>query len=362
MFRPRRLLPFVFAGFLFACDDKTGSPPTDYGPLLRTTTEGVILPAHTAFATTADELKAASQAFETTPDADSLAKVQTAWRAARQAYRALDAVHFGPVADRGIGGRIDLAPSSVADIDAIVAQATPIDGHSVGAASGKTKGFLGLEYLIFSESGVDAALTRLRGDDLAVRRRALARAIAEEIAVTAHELEDAWNPGKGGYANELTRAGDTSRRYASQRAAVDDLVGAVGYALELVVAVDLAMPLGLKSNGAVDASRITTRLSGNATADMLATLAGVRAIYGGAGFTERVKARSFALDGRAQAELADCTSKIEALPTPFAKVLVEDTTKVRAAFDACKALKSTWNVEITSALGATLKPTDNDGD
>jgi predicted lipoprotein len=362
MSTPRQLLPFVVVATLLACDDPTGTPTPDYSPLLRASALSVAAPAHATFVASADELRDATQALENTPDAGSLAKAQAAWRIARASYRALDALHFGPVVDRGIAGRIDLAPASPADIDAIVAQTTPIDG-SLGAASGKTKGFLGLEFLIFADGGADAALARLRGSEAAAtRRRTLARAIAEDIAATAHEIDDAWNPAQGGYQNEVTGAGTTSKRYASQRAAVDDLVGAVGYALEVVVAVDLGAPLGRKSGGTIDPNQIATRLSMSSVADMRATLSGIRSAYEGAGFSERVKARSTALDDRARAELAECETKVTALPEPFATVLVKDTATVQGVFDTCKQLKATWNVEITSALGATLKPTDTDGD
>ncbi len=357
----RPLLALFAAGALCACDDETASPPTDYMPLLRAATEGVILPANSAFSSRADELATLTRSLHDAPSSDALAKAQQAWRAARSAYRSLDAAHFGPVVDRGTAGRIDLTPASPADIDAIVAGSGTIDAASVAAASGKTKGFLGLEYFFFSPDGDEAALASLDGDDTtAVRRRALASAIASDIAATAHQVDDAWSPSKGRYADEVLGAGTTSQRYATQRAAVDDLVGGVGYALELLVAVDLATPLGLKSDGSPDPSRIVTLRSENGTADMRATAASVQAAYGS--FADQVKARSNALDDRTQSEIADCTNKIAAITTPFSQILVDNPTVVRDAYSACKVLKATWNVEVTSALGATLKPTDNDGD
>jgi predicted lipoprotein len=347
---------------VFACDDATGTPPPDYGTLLRTLTNDRILPAHRTFAARADDLLTATQALETAPSADTLTKAESAWRAARAAYRALDAAHFGPITDLAIGERIDATPAEPAAIDAIVAATTPIDG-SVGAAGGKTKGFLGLEYLLFSTGGIDAALTRLASADAsAARRRTLARAIAEEIASSAHQLDDAWDPSKGGYANEVIGAGQTSKRYASQRAVLDDLVGGVGYALEVVVGLRLAMPLGRRSGGTPDANQDFTRASDSAMADMTASIDGVRAMYHDDGFSLAVRPKSGALDAQVGAELTDCSSKIAAIPPTFVNSITNDISSVQAAYAACKDLKTTWNVEVTSALGATLKPSDNDGD
>lgn len=344
-----------------ACDDNTGTRPTEYGPLIRTLTEQRIVPAHQAFVVRAEELVTAMKNLETNPSADTLAKAQATWRSARSAYRVLDAIHFGPIADLSIGERIDVSPASTPEIDAIVAASTPIEG-SIGAAGGKTKGFLGLEYLLFSVSGTDAALARLAGSDIAAaRRRMFGRAIAEEIASSSHELDDAWNPSKGGYANELLNAGHASKRYASQRAVLDDLVGGVGYALELAVGVRLAGPLG-RAGGKPDPNQDFTMASDSAMADMTASIEGVRSLYRDEGFSLQVRSSSEALDERFQSELSDCSAKIAAIPPSFVQTLTKDLAIVQATYTACKNLKSTWNAEVTSALGATLKPSDNDGD
>jgi len=346
----------------FACDDDTAAAQTDYGPVLHSLTETVILPEHVAFAARADELAAAMQTLESTPDADSLAKAQGAWRSARAAFRLLDALHFGPVASLGISERIDLSPATPSDIDAIVAGAAPIDAKVVSVAGGHAKGFLGVEYLIFSTDGASAALSRLTGDGAPARRRTLVRAMAEEIASSAHQLADAWDPAKGGYAKDVEGAGATSQRYASQRAAVDDIVGGVGFALELVVGVRLATPLGRKSGGTPEPNLDPTPASDSAVGDMTSSLDGVRVLYQGNGFSSMVRTKSSALDDRATGELGDCGAKLSAIPAPFTSAVSGSTAVVQAAYDACKALKLTWNTDVTSALGATLKPSDNDGD
>jgi hypothetical protein len=41
---------------------------------------------------------------------------------------------------------------------------------------------------------------------------------------------------------------------------------------------------------------------------------------------------------------------------------VNQTATVTAAYDACKTWKDSWNMELTSALGASLQVSDNDGD
>jgi predicted lipoprotein len=339
---------------VYACEN-TGTQPPDFSGELSTLTNTVVIPAHTAFAARSDELVTSMQQLQTTTNADSLTKAQTAWRAARAAYRSGDAVHFGPIEDKGIASRIDLAPADPNGIDALANGQVTIDVHTVGAAGGNVKGFLGLEYLLFPSD----ALTKLSAPG---HRLELAVAIAQEIDNSAHELLDAWDPAKGGYANEVINAGKTSKRYPTQRAAFDDFVAGVGYALELVVGVRLAEPLGKKGNGTPDPTQDPTRASDSAVADLTASISGVKALYEGQGFEAMLKAKNTVLDSRAVSEIADCSAKAAAIPTPFANAVLNQTAVVTGAYDSCKTLKTTWNTDLTSALGATLKPGENDGD
>lgn len=353
------LLPVLLAS---ACGDDTGAAATDYTALLDHLTLNVAMPALQAAATSADSLATAVHAVATDANAQTLTTAQTAWRDARAKWRRLDAFHFGPVADDGISDRIDVAPAAPADIDAVIAGTQAIDVAYVGTLGGKSKGFLGLEYLLFAKGGSAAALTALQGDGAAARRRALAAAVADEIAASAHALYDAWDPQKGGYATQVRTAGKTSTRYPRQRGAVDDYVGGVSYAVEWVVGFRLAWPLGRKSTGMPDPAQDFTAASDSAVADMKASLVTPSASYLGAGYGQLVKSFSQTLDQRAQMQMTDCANAIAAIPAPFGTSVVSNTPVVQAAYDTCKAWKLTWNTDVTSALGATLRVHDSDGD
>jgi len=341
----RVLLFFAAVAVAVACEESGNSSSTDYAPMLRGVVDHVVVPENATFSEKADDLVTSARALETAPDAAALAKTQTAWREARAAYRKLDAVHFGPVADLAIGERIDV-DAKPADIDAIIAGSAAIDAASVANAPPATKGFLGAEYLLFSAQLND-------------RGRTLVRVICEEIAKSAHDLRDAW---ANGFASEVTNAGSGSKRYATQRAAVDDVVGGVGYGFEVVVGLRLARPLGKRGTGTPDPSQDPTRASDNAVADMTATMRGVSAVYQVDDVAALVKKRSASLDTQVAREIADCSVKITLIPPPFATAVMSNTAVVESAYDACKEAKLTWNAEVTSALGATLKPSDNDGD
>jgi hypothetical protein len=95
---------------------------------------------------------------------------------------------------------------------------------------------------------------------------------------------------------------------------------------------------------------------------MQSSLAGFVAVYTTPAFTEAVQARSAALDKQVHSEIGASQVKLAAIPAPFADAVVDKTPVVQAAYDATQALKHTWNADVTSALGATFRVGDNDGD
>jgi predicted lipoprotein len=348
---------------LLGCGN-TDAPPRDYGPLLAKLGEQVILPEHQAFVAQADALASSVQVLVDNHDADSLASAQSAWRDARKAYRMLDALHFGPGFKLHITERIDVAPAEPVDIEALVAGKVSITDATVTHAGGQAKGFLGLEYLLFADPSADAgsAAPALTDDNLADRRRALALSMAHEIQSSAHELDDAWEPAARGYVLQLETAGAGSTQYVNQRAAVDDAAGGVAYALEQVVGVRLALPLGHKSDGTPDPLADPTSRSDSAAADMRATLAGIAAMYDGDGFSTVIRSKSVKLDQAVLDALQNVDATLAAIPAPFSDAIMNQTALVTAAFDSAAGLKKTWNNDVSSALGATVKFNDPDGD
>ena len=358
----RRYCPCLLACCLLGCGNDTNAPPVSYGSLLSTLGEQVILPEHRDFVTHADALVGALQELEQSPDSDSLAQAQVAWRAARRAYRVLDAVQLVPDVNLRITERIDVAPADGPGIEKLLNSAGAVDDSAVSNAGGKKKGFLGLEYLLFPAVGSSDPAPVLLEDAVASRRLTLAVSMADEIAASARELNNAWEPAPGGYIDEFEHPSVSARRYQSELDAVNDLVGAGNYALETIVGIRLALPLGRKSGGTPDPSLDPTRRSDNAVEDMLSSLAGFMAVYETAAFTDAVQQRSAELNQRVLAEIGASQSMLAAIPAPFASAVVDQTSVVQAAYNATQTLKYTWNADVTSVLGATFRVSDNDGD
>lgn len=347
----------VLAPSTIGCDEATAAPETDYSVLLREISQAVAMPAHQNAASKADLLVAALTSLETAPTAESLQSAQNAWREARAAYRGLDAFTFGPLPVLGIDARVDVAPSDTGGIEQAIAGTDVLNADFVGRLGGKKKGYVAVEYLLFQGPGGDVLASFVANP----RRGSLARALGDELAASMHQLLDAWDPAKNGWAKELETAGNGGH-YESQLAAINDLVGGGAYALESIVGLRLALPLGRKNNNVPDPAQDPTLASDNTNADLSATLAGVASLYNAPGFTTLIRPKLAELDDKTLAQLGDCAAKISAMPRPFASTVTQNAPVVRAAFEACKALKLTWNTDVTSTLGANVKPLDTDGD
>lgn len=340
----------------YACsDDSTAAAPAaDYTPMLTSVAQNLIVPGNADFVAKAEAFAAAGRDLEATTTADTYARAQAAWQAARTSWRKLDAFQFGPMNDLGLPQQIGVEPAIPADMEKFLTGTRPVDASAVASLGGQNKGFLGTEQLLFK-----TPLADLTGDGIAARRRALLRYAAEEIAQAAHRLEDAWSATGGNYVNTFATAGKGSARYPSQRAALDELVGGVAFALEYVVGIRLAMPLGRKTSGTPDPSLDYTAASDSTAADIAASLAGIDEVYA-QDLSGRIA--NTVLSGRMTSQLRDCATQVAGLSRPFTTAVTGQTTVVQAAYDACKVAKGTWNTDVTSALGATLRPTDNDGD
>jgi predicted lipoprotein len=358
---PRAVHVYLFSVLVLAACGDDGAVAVDYAPTLQSLTQCAAVPHVDQFGTDAAALSASLASLDSAMTAETLASAQAAWRAARVSWRKLDALHFGPVADDALSDRIDLQPADVADMEAIIAGTEPIDVTSIGKLGGKDKGFLGLEYLLFSTDGSATALARLQGDGPAARRRMLAIAIASEIGATGQALQTSWTGGTTPFATQVMTAGTAGSRYLRQRGALDDYVGAVHYAIEWVVGIRLAAPLGRTTTGTPDPTLDFTRASDSAVSDMVASIAGARAVYD-CGMSAYLADHAAPVGVRTAADFDTCAAKIAAIPGRFDTAVVSNTAAVQAAYDACKALKATWAAEVTSALGSSIRFSDNDGD
>ena len=158
------------------------------------------------------------------------------------------------------------------------------------------------------------------------------------------QLLTAWQTPGGGYANTLATAGPGNNTYASQKAALQDLLGGIQGAIDELGNSKIERPVATG-----DTKYEEARYSGNSKAEFLKNVQGVENIYlgrygsagNGIGLSNLVKQRNPNADTDLKAKLVAAENAIQAIPGTFDQAITQNTTAVRnaqAAVRACQVL------------------------
>lgn len=338
----------------------------DRGALLAAAAEVAIYPDYQATDAQLDALITALDALAASPEEGTLSDARGAWRAVREPWSRGAAHHFGPSRDLRTTSAVDWWPVDTEKIDALIAGDGPVDVDAVAALGADVRGLMAMEYLLFDRPEATPALEALVAEP---RRGALLASWARYADTGAAALAAAWGPaGGGGYTDAFTAAGEGSEVYDTRQAALDDLVNGLVHAAELIADRDLAEPIGLTQGGEPQPQVVKGALADSALADILATLAGIRAVYfgpqGAQGpfLTALVRSRSPDIDDAVAADLDAAVAAVAAIPLPLDEVVLSDPQSVEAAYVKVKDLHRTLAVDVAGLLGVTLTFSDNDGD
>jgi predicted lipoprotein len=198
---------------------QSGEPlPGPRRAMLHDLTDVVILPTYAALVSETSGLARAGAALRDAPDAETLAAMRAAWRAARHPWKQSEAFRFGPSESLQlrIRTKLDWWPPNEERIEEEIAGSAVLTAEYIDGLGVNKRGFAALEYLLFDAIGdPDTVLATLTGAT-GQRRRQFIAAVAADMAVQSQRLFDAWSAGRGG-RGEAT--GATGRHRASRRTA-----------------------------------------------------------------------------------------------------------------------------------------------
>lgn len=350
---------------LAACGRGRAAPD----PLLSDLAYRVILPGYRAFADRASELRTAADAFVANPSPEGLDVLQEAWSKARLAWGRCEAHFIGPEDDRLLQAKIDTFPVLTSKLEEIVSGSGPLTERDVERFGANLKGFMALEYLIFSPGGNDAAVLAAVGEGKhADRRRSLIAALAANLERVAAEVRDYWDPERGNFAAEFAAPGGSASSYPEKDAAFDDIINRLVAFSEFTADARLGTPLGvtIKSSGKPEPAWVESRLSVHSVPDLLADLEGIRLLYEGGdegkGLAERVVRMNPDLDRELRQALREAIESVRDISGPLDRALVADSEGVRRAFKDVKRLQYRIAVDLVAVYRTTLMVVPFDGD
>lgn len=365
----RGVVLLIVAALAVGCGGSDSSAP-QAGPrrtMLTDLGRVVIVPTYAQLVARADDLIATAAALEDAPNVAMLAATQHAWRVARSVWKQSAAFAFGPAVTLDTAAKIDWTAIRPARIETEVAGEAELTPEYIDELGVNVKGFLALEYLLFDPQGDDAVVIGQLAPD--ARRRRYVVALAENLREEARRLRDAWEPGAGNFAAQLSDAGQGSAAYPTLKSAVDAVVNRLIFASGDVADSQLLAALGGPDHGAPNAEVLAAHRSENSLADVIDALTGIETVYNdtyagrrGASLADIVASLSGDVPNVLAAAIHRAIDTAAKIPPPLEQALTADATAVEQAQVRSKELRDRLETDLVSVLGTTLRFNPSDGD
>jgi predicted lipoprotein len=342
----------------------------------------------TQFEAAATQLNVATQAWAQSPSAQTQADARAAFQVAMDAWQVLEVMGDGPAADRSVAGGQDLRNDiyswplvSRCGVEEVIVS-KGYEAPDFGTLLINKRGLAALEYLMFYEgadtacaatstivsSGSWAALSAGERDS---RKQAYAARAAGHVLEKATALKAAWDPASGNFHKTLTNPGSDNAVYPTTQKALNAVSDALFYVEGEVKDMKLAPPLALRDCSkdvcpelleSTYAKRSRRNIEQNFEG-FRRLMFGCEANHEGKGFDELLLSLS-AQDhvDRLRAADAQVTAALAAIaPAELDVTLTTDKPKVRALYDANKALTDLLKTEFSTVLDLEL-PMSLEGD
>lgn len=370
---------------LSGCPSSNGGAPDagaekfDRRTLLAGLAEHVFLERARAFVPAAEALRTASEAYAADRAAARRDAARSAWRAAMATWQELEPMQVGPagvstVTTRGEGLRDEIYSWPVVNpcrVDQEVVSKNYANANFFQTALVNVYGLDAIEYLLFAEGdqnacapqaaiNADGSWAALGADERAKRRAEYAAAAAAHVVTMAKRLQDAWDPAKGNFVAQLSKAGGAGSEVKSVQDAVDQVFAAMFFVDLTTKDQKLAAPAALdgKCAGTVCPEKLESRFAKFSKEEVAANLRGLRRLLtGGApadtariGFDDWLVALGAgAFASQLVGDLDAAIVAVEAVPGTFDESLARGPAELKAAHAAVK--------KVTDAMKSTLVTT-----
>ncbi|MGC4023598.1 MAG: imelysin family protein [Cyclobacteriaceae bacterium] len=281
------------------------------------------------------------------------------FRTLAQDWALIAPINIGPMNDDLISTNIDTWPASDTKIENAITA-----GSAATIVGANAKGLKALEYLLFDNSGNDAVVEKYMAAD-STKRRAFLNSVAQDLVTQTTNLKNYWNDG---YLNVFVTAkgNDVS-------GSVSQLVNTIALYLDNIKNLKVGNPIGkgVKVNdNQIHPDKIEYTLAEESLPVMKSNLQAMKIIFDGDAsqgiddLLDYVKAQKNGqnLSDVVDSQFDDVISKIEAINSPYATALSNQTQQVQDVFDSLKTLIAYFKVDVANNLGVTITFSDTDGD
>jgi uncharacterized iron-regulated protein len=290
--------------------------------------------------------------FLTTPTDTNLLLARTAWKNTRQPWEQAEGFLFGPVEDEDYDPTMDSWPLNRVDVDALINGGTTISLSSVDALDGFSKGFHGIEYIIFGPGGTRKAA------DITARQKDYLKYTSQSLVNTTTALVNSWAPAGGDYATKITTAGKGSTAFTTRKDLFLAMVGAMAGICDEVGTGKMQEPYAAK-----DSTLDESSYSHNTTADFTNNIQGIVNVYtakyngisGTTSLSTLVASKNAALDAKIKTQVQTALSAMALITPTFEKAIYDNRDKIKATQDALATLQATLEGDLTTFIQTNIK-------
>ncbi|MEO3407972.1 imelysin family protein [Mucilaginibacter sp. CAU 1740] len=300
----------------------------------------------------ATALDAAITAYLATPTDDTkLAAARAAWKAARQPWEQAEGFLFGPVEDEDYDPTMDSWPLNRTDVDKILTSGTTLTFSYVDGLDGFSKGFHGIEYIIFGPGGRKAA-------DINARQRDYLKYASQSLLATTTALRGSWSASGGNYAAQITTAGKGSTAFKTRK----DLFLAIAKGMA-----DICEEVGTgkmeEPYAAKDSTLDESSYSHNTTTDFTNNVKGILNVYaatyngasGTASLSALVASKNVALDAKIKTQVQTVLSNMALITPTFEDAIYHNRDKIKNTQDALATLQATLEGDLKTFIQTNIK-------
>lgn len=336
---------------LSACKSSSNDPQPsmNHEPVL-TTTAQVILNTYQDLSQKAAKLQETTVLLRQVPIEAHLELARQAWREARSPWEQSEGFLFGPVDQEGLDPSLDSWPVNVSDLQAVLNSSHTITVEFLQQQEGTLKGFHTIEYLLWGEDGKKTVA------DFSDREFEYLEACAGALAQDAARLYELWSPEGGNYISNVINAGKGSKVYVSQKAALEEIVSALGVIADEVANGKINEPFSQK-----DLTLEESRFSANSKNDFANNMRSIQNIYLGQYEGEGDTANSLSalvssldasLDTRLKEHIQKAIDDIEAIPGTFSKAVFSHRAEVQKAQQSVRDLQDLIEGEVLPLINS----------
>lgn len=233
----RKFLTFILLAAVFGmgCADNTDNTPDgfDRKAMLENVANHIILPNLADLDTKVETLKTSADAFIANPSETTLETLQDQWQEAFISWQYCASFNFGPGAEKGIHKalweEVATFPASSAKIENYITLAD----NSQNNFDRDSRGFSGIEYLIFRLDGNNTQI--IQDYVTSEARRLYLQSVIQHLQQKIHTVKEAWGDYKTSFINNTgTDVGSST----------SDLYNQFLFDYELLKNFKLGLPLG----------------------------------------------------------------------------------------------------------------------